>query len=571
MLRPDFSEIFEYIIGQCATYSLNTNGTLITPQIAMLLRNKGHKMIALYGATKDVHDNITRSSGSFDATMRGFQYLKEAGACFTVQLIPMRSNYHQFREMVALAQSLSKHYRIGASWFYLSAAGDKTINNEIKKQRLDPQDVISIAPPDLFFQKTEKDKGRSYCCDRDHQAYLFSSCVSSRRDFHIDPYGAMTFCCFLKRPDMRYDLRAGSFEDCWENFIPSLAKKIPVTESYQKSCGSCNLREDCRACPVYVYLEKGRFDQKIDYLCAVAKENKKFKDNWKKQHQRYFRIADMTVKVETDLPITPSTFHSKFRFFATSPASEDIIRLRHHFKLPDIADWDLGTEVYRRVPWAIYQQQDSWIYLGIMPNSKDLHQVAVFNADHTRVRIYNKGLESFQKGNLSSLTMFPSDQMLLARVLAHRQGFYLHSCGVDFQGKGLLFAGHSEAGKSTMATLLKGKAKILCDDRIIIRKRQGGFRIFGTWSHGDVPDVSVDSAPLSAIMFLEKANENELIKITNQKEIVQKMLSCLIQPFVTLDWWQRTLAIIDQVITETPCYVLRFDKSGKIVQKLNKI
>jgi MoaA/NifB/PqqE/SkfB family radical SAM enzyme len=47
MLRPDFSEIFDYITRKSTAYSLNTNGTLITPNIARLLKRKGAKMVAL--------------------------------------------------------------------------------------------------------------------------------------------------------------------------------------------------------------------------------------------------------------------------------------------------------------------------------------------------------------------------------------------------------------------------------------------------------------------------------------------------------------------------------------------
>jgi len=167
--------------------------------------------------------------------------------------------------------------------------------------------------------------------------------------------------------------------------------------------------------------------------------------------------------------------------------------------------------------------------------------------------------------------MFPSDQILIARILADREGFYLHSSGVNFEGKGLLFAGHSEAGKSTMATMFKGKAEILCDDRMIVRKRPEGFKIYGTWSHGDVPDVSSASAPLRAIMFLQKADENRLIHISDKKEISKRLLSCLIKPFVTADWWEKTLLVVDKVVKEVPCYVLEFDKSGKVIDMLRKL
>src|SRR5512137_274450 len=71
MLRPDFAEIFDYITSRSVFYSLNTNGTLITPEIAKLMKRKGNKMIAVYGATPEVHDHITRNPGSFQATMKG--------------------------------------------------------------------------------------------------------------------------------------------------------------------------------------------------------------------------------------------------------------------------------------------------------------------------------------------------------------------------------------------------------------------------------------------------------------------------------------------------------------------
>ena len=71
--------------------------------------------------------------------MRGFAYLKEAGAGFTVQLIPMRDNYHQFDEMVQLAQSLSPHYRIGAAWLYLSACGSAAAKRRNRPPATRPQ------------------------------------------------------------------------------------------------------------------------------------------------------------------------------------------------------------------------------------------------------------------------------------------------------------------------------------------------------------------------------------------------------------------------------------------------
>jgi hypothetical protein len=440
------------------------------------------------------------------------------------------------------------------------------------RQRLPPKEVVELDNPDLSYEES-MDEQYNQCSREVNDKYLFSSCINSRRDFHIDPYAKMSFCCYIKDPSMRYDLRKGSFKEAWYEFIPSLATKVKITEEYKNNCGSCDLRKDCRFCPVYGYLEHGRFTAKVEYLCVVAKENRKFKQDWQKQHRKYYKIADITIKINSDLPITETTFHPKFKLFEVDGPGEDTISIRHHFFLPDLEGGDLGKEAYRKPPWAIYKNNGSWIYLGISPTfgDKSLHRVVTFNADHTKARIYNDKEETFLKGNLHSLTMFPSDQILLARVLADREGCYLHSCGVNFNGNGLLFVGHSEAGKSTMATILKGKAEILCDDRIIVRRGREGFKIYGTWSHGDVPDVSASSAPLRAILFLEKSKENKIKLLDDKKEITKLLLGCLIKPFVTADWWEKTLLVVDKVVEVVPCYILRFDKNEGVINLLRKL
>lgn len=574
MLRPDFAEIFDYITQNSSSYSLNTNGTLITPKIAQLMKRKGVKMVALYGATANVHDHITRNPGSFEATMRGFRYLKEAGAGFTVQLIPMKDNYHQFQEMIALARSLSPHYRIGAAWLYLSACGSSQKNKEIMEQRLPPEEVIELDQPDISYDDwIEGEKGPGACGQADNGNNLLASCISLRRDFHIDPYGGMTFCCFVKEPSLRYDLRKGSFREAWEKFIPSLQGRIKATQEYRDNCGSCEWRKDCRYCPVYGYLEHGRFTAKVNYLCEAARENRKFKQNWQKEHRKFYKIADITIQVDSDLPIGENTFHPKFKLFETGGPGQETIYIRHHFSLPKLNGKELGIRMYRKPPWAVYKKGGSWVYLGISPTPGDesLHRAVVFNNDHTRARIYNDKEETFLKGNMHSLTLFPTDQILLARVLADRQGCYLHSCGVNFSGNGLLFAGHSEAGKSTMATLLKGRAEILCDDRMIVRRNEDGFKIYGTWSHGDVPDVSANSAPLKAIFFLEKAKENRATLIKDKREMTKRLLSCLIRPFVTADWWEKELLLIEKIAAEVPGYILKFEKDKKVADLLEKL
>jgi hypothetical protein len=306
--------------------------------------------------------------------------------------------------------------------------------------------------------------------------------------------------------------------------------------------------------------------------------------------------------VESDLPITDTTFHPKFKHFEVNRPGEDTITIRHHFSLPDLNGWDMGEEVYRKPPWAIYRKGPSWLYVGIsgdvrgairrlypltkksrqktkrgesissrLGKEDNIDQLAVFNQNYSNIRIYNKTGRAFRRGNLHSLTLFPTDQILLARVLADREGCYIHASGVVLDGKGILFVGHSDAGKSTMVMMLQDKAKVLCDDRIIVRRWPKGFKIHGTWSHGDVPDVSADSAPLKAILFLKQDRENRLIPIDYMQEIIGVLLACLIKPLVTADWWGQMLALVDQMVREVPCYSLHFTKDGDVIDLLGHL
>jgi len=571
MIRPDFADIFAYLTEHSAAYTLNTNGTLITPEIARLMKRKGAKLVALYGATAAVHDAVTRTPGSFEALKRGIAHLREEKAGFTVQVVAMKTNIHEHEAMVRLAESWSPSWRAGAAWLFLSADGDPEKNREIQGQRLSPVDALRLDRPELASGGFEGEVGDA--CPSAAGGGLYAECVAGRRDFHVDPYGGMSFCGFVKDPALRLDLRRMGFREAWDERLPALAEKVKPAKTYAENCGACDLRNDCRWCPVFAYLEHRDHSAKVDYLCAIAREERALKEKWARTHRRSFKIAGLSIGVEADLPIADSTFQPKFGLFRAPGSGRNDLSIRHYFSLPDLQGEDLGEEIYRRPPWAIYRKGNSWIYLGIYPDPEDtrIHRVIVFNDDHTRARIFNPSAELFLRGGLDSLLLLSSDQIALARVLPFVVGVFIHAAGVDFKGRGLLFAGASEAGKSTVVKMLEGRAKILCDDRMIVRRESGGFRIHGTWSHGEIPDVSPDSAPLSALFFLRQSRENRLERIRDPKAVLKDLLPRLVRPLVTADWWERVLALAGGIAAEIPCYNMYFDKSGKIVDTLEEL
>ena len=291
-------------------------------------------------------------------------------------------------------------------------------------------------------------------------------------------------------------------------------------------------------------------------------------------YTRYFMVAGITIRFDSELPIEEHTFAAKFKRFGVEGPRDDNVHLIHRFSLPEPEDY--GRQVYQKSPWVIYRNDQQWVYLletSPDPATKAIRQISFASPDHTRMEIFNGPLvkEAYIKGQGGALTMAPTDQILLARLLADRCGCYLHSDGINMDGRGLLFVGHSGAGKSTIATLLQDKAEILCDDRMIVRKWPDGYHIHGNWSHGTLPIVSANSAPLKGIFFLEQASDNVIQPLANRVEIISLLLGCLIKPMVSKDWWEKMLNLVEDLADRVPCYRLRFDKSGEIYNRLQEL
>jgi hypothetical protein len=197
--------------------------------------------------------------------------------------------------------------------------------------------------------------------------------------------------------------------------------------------------------------------------------------------------------------------------------------------------------------------------------------LAFFNDDHSLGAIYANRKDQILKGQLSSLSLFPTDQILLAYILANRNACIFHSAAIIMNKRGVLFLGDSEAGKSTITAMFRSKAEIICDERNIVRRWPDGFWIHGTWMHSKIPVVSSSSGPLNAIMFLWKSNRNCINPISNRGEISRNLLKYVVKSLVTADWWNKTIDLMKSLSNEFPCYELEFDRSGSIADELEEL
>lgn len=93
MIHPRFFDLVDLATGKGLKLTISTNGTLITPEKAALLKaaNVAYVGISLDGIGK-IHDEFRRKEGAFDAAVRGFKNCHDVGQKTGLRLTLTRHN-----------------------------------------------------------------------------------------------------------------------------------------------------------------------------------------------------------------------------------------------------------------------------------------------------------------------------------------------------------------------------------------------------------------------------------------------------------------------------------------------
>jgi len=153
---------------------------------------------------------------------------------------------------------------------------------------------------------------------------------------------------------------------------------------------------------------------------------------------------------------------------------------------------------------------------------------------------------------------------LVARRLLASGGLLLHSAAVSVGGRGVVFAGQSGAGKSTIASLaLAAGHPVLSDDLNALVPDGDGFTLMPLPFTGDLEreQVSDTPAPLRAIVRLEKGDAEALRPMGRGEAVALLVRSA---PYVNRDR-ERAALLFDraqEVARAATASVLTFRRGG---------
>jgi hypothetical protein len=169
-----------------------------------------------------------------------------------------------------------------------------------------------------------------------------------------------------------------------------------------------------------------------------------------------------------------------------------------------------------------------------------------------------RGSITYRRDYAPHVFYYPIDQLLMIHALTVAGGALIHGAAlVGADGGGYLLIGPSGAGKTTLsreAHALGGR--ILSDERTIVRPRRDGWVLGGTpWpGEGGFADNSV--APLRGIMFLEQAERDELLPLS-QARALALVYRCHFPPLWDARASERALDHLERLVSSIPIFRLR--------------
>lgn len=278
-----------------------------------------------------------------------------------------------------------------------------------------------------------------------------------------------------------------------------------------------------------------------------------------------FSVADIRTRVICDDPtISLTASDSSLRFLVSDGEPEVTIRVH---QAPDLTHPSGDMLFESGVVWRLLRDRDEYVFsftstsFGAAP-----YRIARFAAAFTTGTIWvNSGCVP-PDGTITPLE-YPLDELLMINLLGRGRGIEVHGCGViDRDGRAYVFAGQSEAGKTTIARLWHAAgATILSDDRVILRARDGQVWVYGTPWHGEGEFAAPARAPLSRLLFLRQGPMNAAAPAEGAAAAA-RLFGCCFPPFHDPAGLHFTLELLTTILDRVPCFELTFLPDSRVIE-----
>jgi AdoMet-dependent heme synthase len=246
-MRKDFFEILEYARALTFCIKLKTNAVLIGKAQAARIRDLGVESIqvSIYSHRPEVHDAITKVSGSLRRSINAIRFLKSQGLKVVIANVLMTENIEDYQGVRALAAELGTDCTL-----------DPTVTPKIDGDRsiLD-LNAGESALRRLFRDETLVGNADEFCApppapDADSMDSL--PCSAGHTACYVSPYGEFYPC--VQFPLSCGNVRQQRFLDIWRD-SEQLKEVRSIHLRDLSSCSQCAHGSSCTRCPGLAFLE----------------------------------------------------------------------------------------------------------------------------------------------------------------------------------------------------------------------------------------------------------------------------------------------------------------------------
>lgn len=259
----------------------------------------------------------------------------------------------------------------------------------------------------------------------------------------------------------------------------------------------------------------------------------------------YFKIANVIIQIETDIPIDWSKTICTFMI----PQPNEIDEY-YHISFKDKL-WPEGVIIYRDERLIVFRNgkyEDRLYYLFgntepyMLYKETDLGKKIYLNKHFYRI---------FIKSDVYCIF----NALAFEKVLIEHNGTILHCSYIVIHNKAILFSGPSLSGKSTQARLWNKylESDIINSDRAIIQKESNQYVARGIPIDGSSDICKNITSPICAIIFIHPSEQN-VIRVLNLNSSTKKLISETTINYFNNDFVNKALNQLLDIARSIPIY-----------------
>jgi radical SAM protein with 4Fe4S-binding SPASM domain len=237
-LRDDLFEIIEMARSLYMRVFLLSNGTLLNSKIISRLKRQhiSEFSTTIFSMNSEIHDAITKQSGSLTALLRNISELKKAGITIRVKTPLMKKNFEHFTDIQSYCKENEFDYLVSPLIFSKNDGDRSPINLRIDDSEL---------PKAMKIVDSINRNDHLHINDVPCAALFYSFAVDCKGDV----YPCNSF--FYKVGNIYHQ----SLRDIWySSEALQLIKSIKISDL--ECCSDCNCQLQCDRCPGMVFMEE---------------------------------------------------------------------------------------------------------------------------------------------------------------------------------------------------------------------------------------------------------------------------------------------------------------------------